>query len=90
MPSEYGGADGRLTHALEIFHTLGRADGSTAWTVMIGAGSAVELAALPAEARAVVYADGPDVIAAGVFNPSGTIERVADGYRVTGAINTFF
>jgi alkylation response protein AidB-like acyl-CoA dehydrogenase len=85
VPSAYGGAEGQLADALRMFEALARADASTAWTVMIGAGSAAELAALPAEARAVVYADGPDVIAAGVFSPSGTIEPVDNnGYRVNG------
>ena len=51
---------------------------------MIGAGSWIDLAGLPRATFDALYADGPDAIIAGAINPSGSIEAVDGGYRVTG------
>jgi alkylation response protein AidB-like acyl-CoA dehydrogenase len=50
---------------------------------MIGAGSWVDLAGLPRATFDALFADGPAIIA-GAINPSGSIEAVDGGYRVSG------
>jgi alkylation response protein AidB-like acyl-CoA dehydrogenase len=51
---------------------------------MIGAGSWIDLVHLPRATFDALFADRPDAIFAGVFNPSGSIAREAAGYRVQG------
>ena len=69
---------------MRALESLARADASVAWTVMIGAGSWIDLAHLPRETFDALYATNPDAITAGVFNPTGSIVRVDGGYQVTG------
>ena len=64
--------------------TLARADASTGWTVMIGAGSWIDLAGLPRATFDAMFADASEAIVAGAINPSGSIEAVDGGYRVNG------
>jgi indole-3-acetate monooxygenase len=84
LPRSHGGAGAELADAMRVFETLARADASVAWTVMIGAGSWCDLTGLPRASFDALYADGPDMITAGAFNPTGTIAPDAGGYRVNG------
>src|SRR5690606_29962762 len=84
LPTSHGGQGADLLSALEVLETLARADASVGWTVMIGAGSWIDLAGLPRATFDSLYADGPDAITAGVFNPTGTAVATGGGYRVTG------
>jgi indole-3-acetate monooxygenase len=84
LPGTHGGLGADLPRALHVYELLARADASVAWTVMIGSGSWADLSRLPRATFDAMYADGPDAIAAGAFNPTGRIEPVEGGYRVTG------
>ena len=84
LPTSHGGLGVELPEALRVLETLSAADGSTGWTVMIGSGAWLDLTGLPRATFDALYADGPDVIVAGAINPSGVIEAVDGGYRVTG------
>jgi indole-3-acetate monooxygenase len=84
VPATYGGIEADLPAAIDVFEALARADTSVGWTVMIGAGSWCDLAGLPRPTFDDLFARGPDVITAGVFNPTATIAAVDGGYRVTG------
>jgi alkylation response protein AidB-like acyl-CoA dehydrogenase len=82
LPTSHGGLGADLM-ALQVYEQLARADGSVAWTVMIGSGSWLDLAGLPRESFDELFA--PDVvILAGAFNPTGSIKPVDGGYRVSG------
>ncbi|MGH9186779.1 MAG: acyl-CoA dehydrogenase family protein [Acidimicrobiales bacterium] len=83
-PATHGGLEAALPDAMRGLESLARADASVAWTVMIGAGSWIDLAHLPRETFDALYAGNPDAITAGVFNPTGAITPVDGGYRVTG------
>ncbi len=83
LPPTHGGLGADLLTALEVFETLAAADGSTGWTAMIGAGGWIDLAGLPRATFATLF-DGSPVITAGAFNPTGSVEAVAGGYRVRG------
>ena len=84
LPGTHGGLGADLPRHLQVLDALGRADGSTAWTVMIGGASWIDLAGLPRSTFDGLFAADPDVIVAGVFNPTGQLETVPGGYRVTG------
>lgn len=83
-PVGHGGLGADLPTALALYETLARSDASTAWTVMIGSAAWLDLAALPRATFDALFAGGDDTIVAGVFNPSGSIARDGDGFRVTG------
>lgn len=84
VPQILGGDEESLVAHGEMLETLARADGSVGWTVMIGSASPVLLGHLPVPTVEAIYADGPDVIAAGTFNPGGRAVPVDGGYRVAG------
>ena len=84
LPAAHGGIGADLPAALRIFERLATADGSTGWTVMIGAANWCDLAGLPRHSFDDLFANGPDTIMAGAFNPSGAIAAVDGGYRVNG------
>jgi len=83
-PATHGGREADLPEFVRVLESLARADASVAWTVMIGAASWIDLTHLPRETFDALYAEHPDAITAGVFNPTGAITPVDGGYRVTG------
>ena len=83
-PVSHGGVGADLMSALVLYETLARADASTGWTVMIGSAAWCDLAFLPRSSFDALFAGEDDVIAAGAFNPTGSIAPVGDGYRVEG------
>ena len=84
VPRSHGGLEIELPSGLEIFEALTRADGSTGWTVMIGAEAVMLLALLPRHRFDALYADGPDLIAAGSFTPGGEAKVIDGGFEVAG------
>lgn len=84
VPRSHGGLELGLRGGLDVLEALARVDGSTAWTVMIGAESPQVLALLPRERFDAIYAAGPDVVLAGGSNVQGEAHAVDGGYRVTG------
>jgi indole-3-acetate monooxygenase len=83
-PASHSGLGGDLPSAMRLFETLGRADASAAWTVMIGGTSWIDLVGLPRATFDELFASGRSVIFAGVFSPSGSITAVDGGYKVSG------
>ena len=84
LPRSHGGVGADVASAMRILETLARADASTAWTVMIGSGAWFDLVGLPRATFDELFAEGPDVVIAGVFNPTGSITAVDGHYRVDG------
>jgi alkylation response protein AidB-like acyl-CoA dehydrogenase len=83
LPPSLGGIGADLPTVLDVLAALARADASTAWVVMIGAGSWLDLAGLPRDSLEELFAD-PGTIIAGAFNPTGSIAPADGGYRVHG------
>ncbi len=83
-PATHGGIEASVPDAMRALESLARADASTAWTTMIGAGCWIDLAHLPRATFDDLFSTNPDAITAGVFNPTGSIARVDGGYKVTG------
>jgi alkylation response protein AidB-like acyl-CoA dehydrogenase len=83
-PATHGGLEASMPDAMRALESLARADASVAWTVMIGAGSWIDLAHLPRETFDALYGANPDAITAGVFNPTGSVTPADGGYQVSG------
>jgi len=84
LPRSHGGVGAELPAALRVVEALSHADASVGWTVMIGSATWTDLARLPRATFDSLYADGPDVMIAGAFSPSGVAVPVDGGYRVSG------
>jgi alkylation response protein AidB-like acyl-CoA dehydrogenase len=84
VPRSHGGAELDLPAAGLALSELAKADGSVGWTVMIGAAAPFLLGRLPRITFDDIYADGPDVVLAGAFNPTGVATPTDGGFRVTG------
>lgn len=84
VPASHGGTELDLPTQMQVLEELARADGSVAWTVMIGSLAPVPLGKLPRDTFDAVYTNGPDVILAGAFNPTGVATPVDGGFMVTG------
>lgn len=87
VPASHGGEDLDLLGGMEVLEALGRVDGSTGWTVMLGSESPHLLSLLPRHHFEQVYAKGPDIVLGGAFNAQGQAEQVDGGWRVTGHWN---
>ncbi|MCX4470729.1 acyl-CoA dehydrogenase family protein [Micromonospora sp. NBC_01655] len=84
VPRSHGGYEADPHTGLAVLEALARADGSTGWTVMIGAETPHLLALLPRDRFDKLYAAGPDVVVAGGFAPQGRAELADGGFQVTG------
>jgi alkylation response protein AidB-like acyl-CoA dehydrogenase len=84
VPRSHGGAELDFTAQMRVIAELARADGSVGWTTMIGGAAPVILGLLPRPVFDMVYADGPDVIVGGAFNPTGVATPADGGFRVSG------
>jgi alkylation response protein AidB-like acyl-CoA dehydrogenase len=84
LPTSHGGIGAALPDGMHVLEALARADGSTGWTVMIGAGAWVDCPALPRATFDALYGGNRDVITAGDFNPTVSIAPVDGGYHVQG------
>ncbi|MGC4808502.1 acyl-CoA dehydrogenase family protein [Micromonospora sp. DT233] len=84
VPRSHGGYEADPHTGLAVLEELARADGSTGWTVMIGAETPHLLALLPRDRFDKLYAQGPDVVVAGGFAPQGRAELADGGFQVTG------
>ncbi len=83
LPSDYQGLELAPAQMIEVLETLGAANASVAWCVMIGATTALNAAYLPDHHARAIWAD-PDMITGGVFAPKGKALREGDDYRVNG------
>jgi indole-3-acetate monooxygenase len=84
VPRRLGGAEADLSDYVQLVRELATADGSVGWTVMIGSSAPMVLGKLPPATLDLVYAEGPDVVGAGTFNPTGTAIVVDGGFRASG------
>ena len=84
VPRSHGGAELDLLDQMQVLEELARADASVAWNVVIGSEGPVVFRMLPRASFDALYADSPDVIIAGSFNPIGVATPVEGGYLVTG------
>lgn len=84
VPARFGGRDLGLAAVLELIEALATGDGSVGWAVGQIALSQIMLGYLSDDVLERVYAEGPDVLAAGAAAPKGRATATADGWRVSG------
>jgi indole-3-acetate monooxygenase len=82
VPASLGGPEVDLITFGEVIEIVAAADGSTAWCLGQGAGSAQVTGGLNREAAEAIFGDPATVMAWGPG--AGTAVAVDDGYRVTG------
>ncbi|MGI3171076.1 acyl-CoA dehydrogenase family protein [Pseudooceanicola sp. C21-150M6] len=82
-PRAFGGDAMAPHHFLKMVDKIGTVDGSAAWVAAFGSANTYT-AALPVEAQAIMYADGPDQVFAGGLHPVQDATRVEGGWTVTG------
>ncbi len=82
-PQDVGGLELAPGELLRSSRTIAAGDASAGWCVSIAATSSLLAGFLGAEGRTELFAD-PRGIAAGIFAPRGTAERIDGGYLVSG------
>jgi indole-3-acetate monooxygenase len=82
LPASLGGQEVDPFTFVSTIEAVSRDDGSTGWTVMIGATTAITAAALPPEVAAEIYR--PGVITGGTVAPKGQARATEGGYVVNG------
>ena len=85
VPRRYGGLELDAPSALRAVAALARLDGSVGWNAMIGHLAALMPFLASRSLCEHIFQDRQDHIFAGSGQPVGTAERVAGGWRVTGA-----
>jgi indole-3-acetate monooxygenase len=83
LPEAYQGLELPPADMIRVLETLGTANASVAWCVMIGATTALNAAYLPDHHARTIWAD-PNMITGGVFAPKGKAVRDGDDYIVNG------
>jgi alkylation response protein AidB-like acyl-CoA dehydrogenase len=83
VPADLGGAAESPVDCLKLVEGLARVDGSTAWTLSIGIGSALYGGYIQPDRARELFATA-DCCIAGAYAPSGRGRTVPGGYRVEG------
>lgn len=85
VPRELGGGEAHPVEVIDAISELSYWDGSAGWySHAVMTGGAVAGAYLGPRAAAAIFPDGHFVRAAGQAAPTGTAERIGDGYRISG------
>lgn len=84
VPVRWGGTAGSACEAVEALATVGEGCMSAAWSAGVLLALGRMCSNLPLEAQEEVWGDGPDVPMAGSVVPTGTVEKVPGGWRLTG------
>jgi alkylation response protein AidB-like acyl-CoA dehydrogenase len=83
VPREHGGLAAGTGTLLDVADRLARADGAVAWTVSVHWNPTWIVGLFPAAVREEVFSL-PNVRVCGSLTPSGILEPVDGGYRLTG------
>ena len=83
-PRAFGGMELAPVEAYKVWEAVSRIDSAAGWNLQVANGVASFAVWLPPEGGEQVFADGPDVIAAGTFFPPAAATRADGGWRVTG------
>lgn len=85
VPAAYGGAEGGFAELATAVARVGEGCASAAWAASLAAYAGRYAAFLPPQAQEEIWASGPDTLLAGALVPAGKVERVAEGWRLTGS-----
>lgn len=84
QPKRWGGSELGLREHLTNVYELGRIAPSAGWVAGVMGSHPWELALYPEEVQQEIWADDPDWNASSSYAPTGKIEPVDGGYRVSG------
>lgn len=83
-PRRWGGREAGFETKIRVVSELARGCGSTGWVVALLTGGPWFVGMMNEQAQQDVWANGADATVAVAVPPSGTAERVDDGYRISG------
>ncbi len=84
QPRQWGGLEVDPTSWFEAVVRVGSACGSSGWIAGVVGGHAWHGAMFPQEAQQDIWGDNPDARIASSFAATGKVERVTEGFRLTG------
>ena len=84
QPARWGGAEAHPSTFFDVQMEIGAACASTAWVFGVVAVHSWQLALFPLEAQEEVWADDADVLISSSYAPTGKVEIVDGGYRISG------
>jgi alkylation response protein AidB-like acyl-CoA dehydrogenase len=83
-PARYGGHGHEINLMFDVAMELGRGCGSTAWCYAVWSIHNWMLGHWPEEAQEEYFADGPNTLSSSAFAPTGRLEPVDGGFRLSG------
>jgi len=84
QPARWGGLELDPQFFFECQWTLASVCPSTAWVLGVVAVHAWQLGLFPLEAQAEVWGEDPSVLISSSYAPTGQVERVEGGFRISG------
>lgn len=84
LPARWGGEELPYAEVSEIIESVAKADASTAWHIMVAAGTQIMISHLPTETVDGFYSQDPNIWAKAAGTPKGVAVPVEGGYRLSG------
>jgi 3-hydroxy-9,10-secoandrosta-1,3,5(10)-triene-9,17-dione monooxygenase len=84
QPARWGGGETSLVEYVDAVVEIGRHSASAGWVASVVGVHPWQLALFPEETQAEIWGTTPDRAIASSYTPTGSIEKVAGGYRVSG------
>ena len=81
-PKRYGGWEMNTRAMLDVSSALAEADGATAWVVNLNNICCWLTSLYPVKAQDEVFGRDPDTCVSGVLNPTASVKKEGDGYRI--------
>lgn len=84
QPKRWGGIEVHPTTFFEVQALIGAGSPSCAWVLGVVAVHAWQLALFPLQAQTDVWGDDPGTLISSSYAPTGKVERVEGGFRISG------
>ncbi|MFC5753668.1 flavin-dependent monooxygenase [Actinomadura rugatobispora] len=84
QPARWGGAELPLAEFLDAVVQIGRASPAAGWVTAVIGVHPWQIALFPEETQREIWGTDPDRAVASSYTPTGTVEPVDGGYRVSG------
>lgn len=84
QPRRWGGGEVSPAEYAEAVIEIGRNSASAGWVASVVGVHPWQIALFPEETQAEIWSDDPDRLIASSYTPTGRIEKVDGGYRVSG------
>jgi 3-hydroxy-9,10-secoandrosta-1,3,5(10)-triene-9,17-dione monooxygenase len=84
QPKRWGGAESSVVEFAEGVIEIGRASSSAGWVSSVVGVHPWQIALFPEQTQQEIWGENPARAIASSYTPTGTIEKVSGGYRVSG------